>query len=118
MLSFRLQMEFAPQNCDEATTTLRSLVGPVRSEPGCSATRLMMCSEEGCHLIWVEEWRGVEDFERHLRGATFRRLLAVIELAVAQPVVEVDDVVSRRGFDLVEEILGVSTAESVESGTV
>jgi len=68
MLSFRLHMEFTSRTCDEAASALRSLVGPVRSESGCSATRLLMGTEDGNKLTWVEEWRSVEDFEQHLRG--------------------------------------------------
>lgn len=116
MLSFRLHMEFTPQTCDEAAAVLRSLVGPVRSESGCSATRLLRDTEDGCGLTWVEEWRCVEDFERHLRGPAFRRILAVIELAAAPPEVEVDDVSSREGFELIEEILGGLTLAERETG--
>ena len=116
MLTFRLQMEFTPQTCDEAAGVLRSLVGPVRSEPGCSATRLLRDTEDGCGLTWVEEWRSVEDFERHLRAPAFRRILAVIELAARPPAVEIDDVASRRGFELVEEILGRSPVENTRHG--
>ena len=114
MLSFRLHMEFTSRTCDEAASVLRSLVGPVRSESGCSATRLLMGTEDGYKLTWVEEWRGVEDFEQHLRGPAFRHILAVIELAAQPPVVEIDDVTSRRGFELVEEILGLGPSENTE----
>lgn len=117
MLSFRLHMNFAPQARDEAAAVLRSLVGPVRSEPGCSATRLLSDTEDGCGLTWVEEWRNVEDFERHLRATAFRQILAVIDLAAAPPEVEIDDVNSRRGFELVEEILGHSRTEGTEVGS-
>ena len=111
MLTFRLHMKFTPHTCDEAAAALRSLVGPVRSERGCCATRLMRDTDDGRGLTWVEEWRSVEEFERHLRGAAFRRILAVIELAAVPPVVEIDDVASRRGFELVEEVLGQNPAE-------
>ena len=106
MLTFRLQMTFSELTGDEATAALRSLVGPVRSEPGCSATRMQRGAGEGFDLTWVSEWRSVEDFEQHLRAPTFRQILAVIEMAEAPPKVEIDDVNSRRGFELVEEILG------------
>jgi hypothetical protein len=59
----------------------------------------------------------VEDFERHLRATAFRQILAVIELADRPPVVEIDDVTSRRGFELVEEILGLTSAERAEYET-
>lgn len=114
MLTFRLHMEFTQQTCDEAAAVLRSLIGPVRSETGCNATRLLRDTEDGCELTWVEEWRSVEDFESHLRETAFRRILAVIELAAAPPVVEIDDVTSRRGFGLVEEILGLPAPERAE----
>jgi quinol monooxygenase YgiN len=108
-------MEFAPQSCHEAAAVLRSLLGPVRAEPGCSATRLQRDAEDGCGLTWVEEWRTIEGFEQHLRSSAFRRILAVIELAAGPPEVEIDDVASRRGFELVEEILGLTPTERMES---
>lgn len=114
MLTLKLHMDFTSQTCEEAAGVLRSLVGPVRAEAGCSATRLMKDTEDGCGLTWVEEWRGVEDFERHLRGAAFRRILAVIELAAGPPAVEIDDVASRRGFELVEEILDQTHVNQAE----
>ena len=117
MLTFKLHMEFTPQTCDEAAGVLRSLVGPVRAEAGCSATRLMKDTEDCCGLTWVEEWRGVEDFERHLRAKAFRQILAVIELASLPPTVEIDDVASRRGFELVEEILDLTPGEPAEYET-
>jgi len=110
-------MEFTQQTCDEAAAVLRTLVGPVRAEPGCSATRLLRDTEDGCGLTWVEEWRSVEDFERHLRQAAFRQILAVIELSAGPPLVEIDDVTSRRGFELVEEILGLTTPGPAEYET-
>ena len=105
MLSFRLHMNFTSQDCDEAAAVLRSLVGPVRSEPGCTATRLLRDTADGCGLTWVEEWHDLEQFEHHLRGTSFRKILAVIELAAEPPEVEIDEVNSRRGFELIEEIL-------------
>lgn len=114
MFSLRLHLEFAAKTCDEAAATLRSLVGPVRSEAGCTATRLLASPDESCKLSWIEEWRDVEAFEDHLRGPSFRTILSVIELAAAPPVVEIDEVTSRRGFDLVEEILGSGSVNSTE----
>ena len=114
MLTFRLHMEFSPETQDEAASVLRSLVGPVRSEIGSNATQLLKCTGNDHGLTWVEEWRTEEDFGRHLRMPVFRQILAVIELAEAPPAVEIDEVASRRGFELVEEILGVAPEASVK----
>ena len=105
MLTFRLHMNFSSQAVDEAGATLRSLVGPVRSEPGCSATRVLGGAEGGGEFTWLSEWRTIDDFERHLRTPTFRQIVAVIELAAGPPDVEIDEVNSRRGFEFIEEIL-------------
>ncbi len=118
MLTFRLHMVFAPRSCDEAAAALRSIAGPVRAEPGCSATRVQQDTDGSCGLTWVSEWRSVEDFERHLRGSAFRQIVAVIEMAEGPPEVEIDDVNSRRGFELIEEILSRSPTNSAGIGTV
>ena len=111
MLRLQLQMEFAPESIDEVTGVLRSLAGPVRAEPGCSSTRLVQDADSSGGLAWVEEWRSEEAFEMHLRGASFRRILAVMDLAARAPKVEIDEVSSRRGFEFVEEVLGLCRAE-------
>jgi quinol monooxygenase YgiN len=112
MLALRLYMEFSPETRDEGAIVLRSLLGPVRSEPGCCATRLLIDADQDNSLIWVEEWGNASDFDRRLRAATFRRIIAVMELAAAPPRVEIDEVASRRGFDLVEEILAETEVRS------
>ena len=111
MLTFRLHMTFTQQTGDEAIATLRSLVGPVRAEPGCSETRVQKGAGESFQLTWVSEWRSAEDFEIHLRAPAFRQILAVIEMADRPPNVEIDDVISRRGFELIEEMLGRSSGQ-------
>jgi quinol monooxygenase YgiN len=108
-------MEFEPGARDEAAGVLRSLIGPVRAESGCAMTQLLGDTNHEGTLAWVEEWRSMEDFERHLRTPAFRRIIAVIESAAAPPVVEIDGVAWRRGFDLIEEILG-RTPEAVPRG--
>lgn len=94
---------------------LRSLAGPVRSEPGCIGTRLLRDLDDPLVLSWVEEWRDLEAFEQHLRSPRFRTVLAVMELADGAPSVAIDDVASRREFDLIEELLAKRHAgESVD----
>ena len=112
MLRFRLKLDFDQRGLNEATQTLRALVGPVRAEPGCTATRLMTDINDGYALTWEEEWRGWEDFSRHLQAASFRRIVAVMELAAKEPRVDIDEVVNRHGFEVVEEVFDQATQES------
>ena len=103
VLRFRLKLDFDQRGLNEGTQTLRSLVGPVRAEPGCTATDLLTDINDGYAVTWIEEWRGWDDFERHLHTPTFRRIVAVMELAARKPSVEIDEVGTRHGFEMVEE---------------
>ena len=104
MLRFRLRLDFDQRGLNEASQTLRSLLGPVRAEPGCTATHLLNDMNDGYAVTWVEEWNGWEDFERHLHAASFRRIVAVMELAAKEPSVEIDEVTNRHGFEMVEQV--------------
>jgi quinol monooxygenase YgiN len=115
MLRFQLRIEFVPHAADEAVQVLRSLVGPVRAEPGCSATRLLRNLDDGS-VTFVEEWRSGENLQQHLHAATFRTILAVMDLAAAAPTVEIDEISSRRGFEMVEELLGESRMDGTRVG--
>jgi quinol monooxygenase YgiN len=102
-------MVFTEPARDEALRVLRTLWGPVRSHPGCLATRLMRDDQDDRVLTWVEHWQTLEDHERHVRSDAFRRLLAVMDLAAEPPVLEVDDVRHRQGFEAVERVLGTAS---------
>jgi len=117
VLKLRLRLDIEPRSLDEVTQALRSLVGPVRAEPGCCATSLLRDLDDPGAVTFVEEWRSREDLQRHLGSPAFRKILAVMELAARAPTVEIDEVSSRRGFDLVEELLGHGRPEP-EGGAV
>jgi quinol monooxygenase YgiN len=117
VLKLTLRLDIEPRSIDEATQVLRSLVGTVRAEPGCCATRLLQGLDAAASVTFIEEWRSRDDLQRHLRSPAFRRILAVMELAARAPTVEIDDVSSRRGFDLVEELLGHGRPDA-EGGAV
>jgi quinol monooxygenase YgiN len=85
---------------------LLSLVGPVRSQPGCTATRVLHEMDEDEAVTIEAEWHTQPDLERHFRTPAFRTLLATMELASRCPDFEVDMVDGRRGFELVEAVLG------------
>lgn len=106
LITSTVRMVFSVSSREEALRVLRGLVGPVRSHPGCLATRLMQDVDDERVLTWVDQWRRREDHERHVRSDAFRRLLAVMDLAAEPPTFEVDDVSRRRGFEVVEELFG------------
>ena len=107
VITFRLRLAVAPESSDEVTATLQSLVGPVRSQPGCSSTRMLKELDEDIVLTFVAEWRERPDLERYLRSSAFRKILAVMDLASERPTVEIDELDQRWGFEFVERVLTV-----------
>lgn len=118
MLRFRICMELAPATAAEAIQVLRSLIGPVRAEPGCSATRLLRDLDDGDAVTFEEEWQDRDSLAGHLRSAAFRRILAVMDLAARAPEVEIDEVSFRHGFEFIEEALGRSAGAHTTAGSV
>lgn len=110
-----LRMTLADSRHGDALRVLRGLLGPVRSHPGCVATRLMLDAADERTLTWVEQWQTREDFERHVRSEAFRHVLAVMDLASEPPTFEVAMVAERHGFELVEELLGAAEGRRDES---
>ena len=77
MITCTLRMAFARAPRDQALQVLRSLKGPVRSQPGCAQTLLMHDVHDDSVITWVSRWHSRDALDRHLRSAHFRRLLAV-----------------------------------------
>ncbi len=106
MVTLRVRIVVPPAHRSEAAAALLSLVGPVRSQPGCTATRVLQAIDEDGTVAFEAEWRTQPDLERHFATPAFRTLLATMELASRRPEFEVDVVDGRVGFELVEAVLG------------
>jgi quinol monooxygenase YgiN len=106
MTTCTLRLSFGADLREEAVQVLRTLVGPVRSQPGCSQTLLMCDVQDAAVITWVSRWRSRPDLDRHLRTTHFRRLLALMELAAETPDVVFEDGSELRGIDLIHEVIG------------
>jgi len=99
-------MSLEPGLRDEALQVLRSLKGPVRSQPGCTQTLLMNDVHNDAVVTWVSRWRTRPDLDRHIKSKHFRRILAVMELAAEPPEIEFEIGSGLRGIDLIDEVIG------------
>ena len=102
-------MSFDPKSRDEALHVLRSLKGPVRSQPGCTRTLLMRDICDDRVLTWISRWESREALDRHIRSRHFRRILAVMEIGAEPPDIEFESPNERWGLDLISDVLGVET---------
>lgn len=81
---------------------LISLIGPMRVEPGCLGCRLYESLPENDQFEVVARWQSEQDLISHLQSDLYKRLLLLMELSSAPPVVEFFTVLAFRGLELVE----------------
>ncbi len=110
MITCTLRMNFGPENRAGALQVLRSLKGPVRSQPGCTQTLLMSDVQDSSVLTWVSRWRSRMELDRHIQSDHFRRILSVMELASSAPEIEFESGSELWGLDLIDEVLGGETS--------
>jgi len=96
----RISISHAQEN--QLGDALESLVGPIQVQPGCLECRLLHSWPADRKLHMVARWETQKDLIRHLQSDIYKRLLLLVELSAAPPVVEFFDVLEIRGLDLVE----------------
>ena len=82
---------------------LESLVGPIQVQPGCLECRLLKSLPEK-RMYVLARWETQRDLIRHLQSESYKKLLLLMELSAAPPVVEFFNVLEIRGLDLVEAV--------------
>jgi len=95
----------------ELGKALVSLVGPIQVQPGCLSCRLFQGWPNPDELHMEARWDNQENLMHHLQSDLYKRLLLLMELSVAPPVLEFLTVTQFRGLDLVEEARPVGPME-------
>jgi quinol monooxygenase YgiN len=102
-----------PERLHDTVQAIRALMLPAQLERGC--TRAQLYSEVGAPgaICYMEEWSDAADLVKQVRSSRFTRMLALVETAVEQPVVEFRFVSDVRGLDY---IAAVRSEASVPGG--
>jgi quinol monooxygenase YgiN len=80
---------------------LRSIMLSARAERGFVSSRIYQEVDQPEALCYVEEWADLAQMEEQIRSRRFGRLLAVMETAPKQPVLEVREMSETRGLDYI-----------------
>lgn len=86
----------------ELEKALASLVGPIQVQAGCLSCRLLQACPLPDGLQMESRWDSQESLIGHLQSDIYKKLLLLMELSTAPPVVEFFTVLETRGLDLVE----------------
>ena len=83
---------------------LRSIMLPARAERGFISSRIYQEVDRPEALCYIEEWASPAQMEEQIRSRRFGRLLAVMETACKQPLLEVRSMSETRGLDYIRTL--------------
>jgi quinol monooxygenase YgiN len=104
MVVAMLRIPLHPSRHAEVLEVLRSVQGPVLSQPGCKAYHIYQETGYDPAVVLVERWASKAALESHIRSKSYRRVLCAIELAGGPPEVSFDVVSATEGMELIERL--------------
>lgn len=107
MVIMTTKMSVSPRRRKELARSLRGMLEPVRLESGCLGFDLYVDTEDEGTYILVEEWETKEDFDRHLRGGDYRRLLVLMDILNEPPEISISVISQRSGMEYLEQVIGL-----------
>ena len=89
---------------DQISEALESFVGPIQAQPGCLECRFLKSLPTERRVYVLTRWETQKDLIQHLQSSIYKKLLLLMELSAAPPIVEFFNVLEFRGLDLVKDV--------------
>ena len=104
MVILTLSLIVSPADRKNAVSIFETIAGSTSVKPGCK--RVMFCSDvnNDDNLMLIEEWDSMEEAEQHIGSEEFRKIMAIMDMAVEPPEILFHSVSSTMGFELVEKV--------------
>ncbi|MCF8024321.1 MAG: antibiotic biosynthesis monooxygenase [Desulfobacteraceae bacterium] len=106
MIVFTLLIEVPPEQKANTVDLFESVAGIISVQPGNESINMYYQMYHQNELLLVSKWKSFEYLEHHIQSEPFRKILAMIDLAIKEPEVKFYNVSSTRGFELIEKIKG------------
>ena len=106
MIIATIRMMIPPQKRGEALRILKSVAELCRDDPGCLSCNVYRDLNDNRILVLEEVWRTEEGLDLHLRSEEYRNLLLVLEMALKQPEIRFDTILSTTGIETIEKARG------------
>jgi quinol monooxygenase YgiN len=103
MILATIRMTIPVQKHGEALKILRSVAGLCRDDPSCLACDIYGDLQDNKVLVLQEVWRAEEDLDGHIRSDEYRNLLVVLEMALKQPEIRFDTILSSTGIETIKK---------------
>jgi len=103
MVLATIRMRMSAKKFGEALRILRSMAEQSRVQPGCLSSQIYRNGQEDNVLMLEQLWSNEEDLERYLRSDEYRQVLLVLEMAMKQPEIRFDTILSTTGIETIEK---------------
>ena len=103
MIQTTIRMTIPPQKSGEALRIFKSITEQCLAEPGCLSYHIYEDLQEKNVFMLEEVWRSEEDLNLHLRSDEYRNLLLVMEMALKEPEIRFDTILSSTGIETIEK---------------
>jgi len=104
MIITTIRMMVPHEKRQELLQTIGMLAGTVRKERGCRACDFYIDTENTDAFLLLEEWDTQEDFDRHVRAASFSALLGALTLLNNRPDVRINAVTDTAGMEKIKAV--------------
>lgn len=84
--------------------TIRPLLGPIRSRPGCRNCEVYSDAESPDEVVLFEEWDDEASFVDHVCSRDYMYILEWMEQSIVKPEVKVGAVTKSNGLKYIREI--------------
>ncbi len=111
MVLATIRMTIPSKKFGEALRILRSVAEVSKVRTGCLTSRVYRNGQEDNVLLFEQLWSNEADLERHLRSDEYHKVLVVLEMAIKQPEIRFDTILSSAGIETIEKARG-STGRS------
>jgi len=105
MMVLTIRMKVRPGSRDELLEVVRRMLEPTRVEQGCLGFHFYQDVEDRNAFTFLEEWESTDDLEGYMRTESFRELLAVMDLLIEPPRLNIHTVSHTAGIEFVEAVL-------------
>jgi quinol monooxygenase YgiN len=104
MIDVTIKMSVPSDKRMEVLQTIKSLLDPIRNEPGCLSCYCSVDAEAENIIILRQEWNTNKDLAAHLKSDHFSILLGAMKLLCIEPEVRFNTIASTAGEEAITAV--------------
>ena len=103
MILATIRMTIPVRKVGEALRILKSVAEHSKVQPGCLGCRIYRNGHADNILLFEQQWSNNADLENYLQSNEYQQVLFVLEMAMQEPEVRFDTIMSSTGIETIEK---------------